>query len=108
MTRAEPWTPLDSAAVAKLLAFGLSFDLRTSIAPSRSAAIAGRRGAAGFDGTALFFEDLFRSAPFDAGVDRARPPRRWRRRRPTAPVAPETSQRRPRRGHRRRAGAGDT
>ena len=27
MTHAEPWTALDSAAVAKLIAFGLSFDL---------------------------------------------------------------------------------
>ncbi len=60
-----PWTALDSVTVAKLIAFGLSFDLgdidRTVALLSYQAAGA----VLGFDGTALFFEDLFRAAPFD-------------------------------------------
>ncbi|HET9555159.1 MAG TPA: penicillin acylase family protein [Anaeromyxobacteraceae bacterium] len=65
LTRFAPWTALDSAAVAKLIAFGLSFDLDDV---DRTVALASYRqaGAAlGFDGTALFFQDLFRAAPFD-------------------------------------------
>lgn len=65
LTKFAPWTALDSAAVAKLLAFGLSFDLGDI---DRTVALASYRqaGAAlGFDGTALFFQDLFRAAPFD-------------------------------------------
>lgn len=64
ITRFEPWTPLDSIAVAKLLAFALSFDLdiENTIALLTYQA-AGQQ--LGVNGTALFFEDLFRSAPFD-------------------------------------------
>ena len=60
------WTPLDSAMVGKGLAAQTSLsvmgdiDLTVALAAFR---IAG--SAAGFDGTKLFFEDLFRSAPFD-------------------------------------------
>ena len=64
ITEIEPWTALDSVAVTKLLAFGLSFDLDLS----RTIALLTYQqagGVLGFDGTALFFEDLFRSAPFD-------------------------------------------
>lgn len=65
VTRFEPWTALDSTAAAKLIAFGLSFDLADI---DRTVALVSyqKAGAAlGFDGTALFFQDLFRSAPFD-------------------------------------------
>ena len=64
ITQAEPWTPLDSVVVGKLIAFGLSFDLdiETTVALG-SYQVAG--GALGFDGSALFFEDLFRTQPFD-------------------------------------------
>jgi penicillin G amidase len=64
VTRWEPWTPLDSIAVGKLLAFGLSFELDTD----NTVALLTYQGAGqqlGFNGTVLFFEDLFRSAPFD-------------------------------------------
>ena len=64
ITQIEPWTALDSIAVAKLLAFGLSFDL--DVDPT--IALLTYQGAGqqlGFNGQALFFEDLFRSAPFD-------------------------------------------
>ncbi len=63
LTRFEPWTALDSVAVGKLIAFGLSFDLgdldRTVAFQSYAAAL----GPAA--GEALFSQDLFRSAPFD-------------------------------------------
>jgi penicillin amidase len=50
--------------VAKLIAFSLSFDL--DIDPTVAYMSYAAAGAAlGFDGTALFFEDLNRSAPFD-------------------------------------------
>jgi penicillin amidase len=65
LTAADPWGPIDSIVIAKLLAFGLSFDLedidRTIILRSYIAV----GDLVGFDGNALFFEDLLRSAPFD-------------------------------------------
>jgi penicillin G amidase len=63
LTRVRPWTALDSVAVGKLQAFGLSFDLDIEL----TTALLGyqRAGqAAGFDGTALFFQDLWRAEPF--------------------------------------------
>lgn len=68
ITAIDPWTALDSLAVAKLLTFGLAFDLgdieRTVTLLTYQAA----GNLAGFDGTALFFEDVHRSAPFDAAA----------------------------------------
>jgi penicillin G amidase len=64
LTKVEPWTARSSVLVGKLIAFGLSFELgdieRTVALLTYQAA----GQALGFDGTALFFEDLFRSAPF--------------------------------------------
>ena len=63
-TQVDPWTPLDSVAIGKLIAFGLSFDLDIGTTEALlSYQFAG--GALGFDGTALFFEDLYRTQPFD-------------------------------------------
>ena len=65
LTQFEPWTVLDSSAVAKLIAFGLAFDLGDI---DRTVALMSYRQAGellGFDGNKLFFQDLFRSAPFD-------------------------------------------
>ncbi len=65
LTKFTPWSALDSAAIGKLLAFGLSFDLDDI---SRTVALKTYQQvgqAVGFDGTALFFQDVFRSAPFD-------------------------------------------
>src|SRR5262249_3545167 len=63
LTSVEPWTPIDSITVAKALAFSLSFDL--DIEPTVTLGTYQGTGAvAGFDGTKLYFEDLFRSAPF--------------------------------------------
>jgi penicillin amidase len=64
LTRADAWTEVDSVVIGKLIAFGLSFDL--DIDPTiayQSYLQAGQ--ALGFDGNALYFEDLFRAAPFD-------------------------------------------
>jgi penicillin amidase len=64
ITRFEPWTPLDSISVAKLIAFGLNFDLDTD----RTVALLTYQGAGqvlGVNGAALFFEDLFRARGFD-------------------------------------------
>ncbi len=65
LTRVEPWTAVDTLTLAKLLFFGLSFDLSDidNTVALRLYQAAG--AAAGFDGTKLFFQDLFRSAPFD-------------------------------------------
>ena len=64
ITQVEPWTPLDSVVISKLIAFGLSFDL--DIGTTQAFASYQAAGAAlGFDGSALFFEDLFRTQPFD-------------------------------------------
>lgn len=63
VSRVAPWTPVDSIAVAKLIAFGLSFDL--DIDPTvalLSYQAAGR--AVGFDAARFFFNDTWRIAPF--------------------------------------------
>lgn len=63
LTVVAPWTPVDSVTVAKALAFSLAFEL--DIEPTLTLLqYQGVGSAAGFDGTALYFEDLFRSAPF--------------------------------------------
>ncbi len=63
LTKFEPWTALDSMACAKLIAFGLSFDLGDI---DRTVTLLAYQRALGSSaGAALFSEDLFRSAPFD-------------------------------------------
>jgi penicillin amidase len=66
LTSVERWTPLDSIMVGKGLA------VLTSLAPEGDIDLTLALGAyeyagslAGFDGTKLFFEDLYRSAPFN-------------------------------------------
>lgn len=62
------WEIIDSLVVAKLIAFGLSFD-NSDLTNTATLAAYQRAGqATGFDGTKLFFDDLFRSAPFDPTV----------------------------------------
>ncbi len=65
LTKIAPWTAVDSVACAKLIAFGLSFDISDidNTVALLSYQMAGM--ALRFDGTALFFADLYRSAPFD-------------------------------------------
>jgi len=60
------WDILDSLAVGKLLAFGLSFDLNdidNSIALQAFSTVLGPQL-----GAALFFEDLYRTQPFDSAA----------------------------------------
>ena len=78
----EPWSPVDSVAIGKLIAFSLAFELdipRTVALQSYAQAGA----ALGFDGVKLFSQDLWRSAGFepdatvpDAAVAAPRPPRK--------------------------------
>jgi penicillin G amidase len=58
------WTALDSMAILKLLAFGLSFDLDDIDSTLRLIAYQTAGAALGFDGRKLFFEDVMRSEPF--------------------------------------------
>ena len=61
-----PWTPLDSIAVTKLLAFGLSFD---TIDLDNTRALLTYQAVLGAErGLLLFSGDLFRSAPFDPTI----------------------------------------
>ncbi|MCS6816418.1 MAG: penicillin acylase family protein [Blastocatellia bacterium] len=62
------WTPVDSVVVGKLLAFQLSFGLDDIDFTLRLAAYQQAGQAFRFDGTKLFFEDIFRSAPFDPSI----------------------------------------
>ena len=59
------WTALDTVAVAKLLAFGLSFDLDDLANTQRLLTYQGTGGALGFNGLKLFTDDVNRSAPFE-------------------------------------------
>jgi penicillin G amidase len=65
ITTFRPWAPVDSLSVLRLISFGLSFELtdldRSTLLAQYQAAGAAR----GFDGAALFFEDVNRVAPFD-------------------------------------------
>lgn len=65
LTHFQPWTVVDSLAVVKLIAFGLSFDLNDIQATTELLSFQQAGQVAGFDGTKLFFDDIERSAPFD-------------------------------------------
>jgi penicillin amidase len=67
LSHAAPWSPLDSLTYAKLLSFQLSFDLDidATIDVGTYQAVG---DFVGFDGTALYFEDVFRSQPRDGRV----------------------------------------
>ena len=66
LTSVRPWEPVDSVLVGKALAAGTSLivtdDIDLTVALRTYQAVG---AIAGFDGNQLFFEDLFRSAPFD-------------------------------------------
>ena len=68
------WTPLDSLTTAKGLAFGLSFDLGDI---NRTLALLNFRGVCnvlGCNGLQLYNDDLWRTAPFEAGMSIPPPP----------------------------------
>lgn len=64
LTSADPWTPVDSIVIGKLLAYQLSFDIDID-QTIRLGAYSQAGAAAGFNGAALFFEDTHRVAPPD-------------------------------------------
>ncbi len=69
ITQADPWVPLDSATIAKLLTFQLSFDPLFELDYTVALMSYQQAGTVfGFDGVKLFTEDLFRSAPFDSAA----------------------------------------
>jgi penicillin G amidase len=59
------WTPVDSLVILKLIAFGLSFELTDLDRTTLLAQYQAGGAAQGFNGAALFFEDINRLAPFD-------------------------------------------
>src|SRR3546814_8003800 len=63
LTQVRPWQVIDSINIGKLIAFGLSFDLEDISNSQRLGAFQSVLGAQA--GAALFFEELFRSQPFD-------------------------------------------
>lgn len=64
LTTFSPWTALDSATITKLLAFGLSFDLGDIGNTQRLIAYQTAGAALGFNGLALFRDDVMRVEPF--------------------------------------------
>ena len=68
ITGVAPWTVIDSLVIGKGLGFGLSFGLDELDLTVRAGTYAAVGAAAGFDGTALMFEDTTRHAPFDPRV----------------------------------------
>ncbi len=67
LTKAAPWTPVDSMVIGKLLAYQLSFDLEIDYT-IRLGAYQQAGQAAGFNGSALYFVDTHRSAPPDGRI----------------------------------------
>ena len=70
LTTAEAWTPVDSLAIGKLLAFQLSFDQSLSAIQNtvRLGTYQAVGDAVGFDGTALFLQDFNLTIPVDGRV----------------------------------------
>ncbi|MCS6937531.1 MAG: penicillin acylase family protein [Candidatus Bipolaricaulota bacterium] len=67
ISKVAPWSALDSLAIGKLLAFDLSFNIDASNVLNyfKYREVGSKYG---FNGHALFFEDLFRSAPAEPTV----------------------------------------
>jgi penicillin amidase len=65
ITTFRPWTPVDSVVIIKLITFGLSFELTDLDRTTLLAQYQAGGAAQGFNGAALFFEDVNRLAPFD-------------------------------------------
>jgi penicillin G amidase len=61
----EPWSPVDSLILGKLLAFQLSFDSGVVDRTIRLGTYQGVGNVVGFDGLALYFQDIIRARPAD-------------------------------------------
>ena len=69
VTKVDPWTPLDSVLVIKLLATQLSLDLEAELDNTIALGTYVAVGEiVGFNGQALFFEDTHRSEPPDGRI----------------------------------------
>jgi penicillin amidase len=68
LTKVDPWSPVDSLAYTKLLAWDLSFDVSDIDNTIKLLTYQGFGAAIGFDGTALFTEDTHRSQPPDGRI----------------------------------------
>ncbi|TMA29660.1 MAG: penicillin acylase family protein [Deltaproteobacteria bacterium] len=64
LTQARPWEAVDTIKIGKAIAASLSLDVDTGLT-QQLAAYLQAGGANGFDGQALFSQDVFRSAPID-------------------------------------------
>src|SRR5262245_47625092 len=64
LTHARPWQAVDTIKIGKAIAASLSLDVDTGLTQQLNSYV--QAGAAhGFDGQALFLQDVFRSAPID-------------------------------------------
>ncbi len=68
ITRIAPWTALDTVAIGKLVTLSLSFDLFDLAYTDALQAYTEWGANGGFDGEALFFEDLYRTQPFETAA----------------------------------------
>lgn len=66
ITNFEPWVPIDSIVIAKALSLSLSFDTEDILRTVTLSQFQASGVANSFDGAALFFQDLYRTAPFDS------------------------------------------
>lgn len=65
LTSFRAWRPQDTVGIGKLIAFGLSFDLDIDLT-LRYLRYVGTGQALGFNGDALFFDDLNQTRPFSS------------------------------------------
>ncbi len=66
LTQVVPWEPIDTLTIVKGIVFARSFDFAFEVEATLTLSAYQEAGLSrGFDGTALFFDDLFRAAPFD-------------------------------------------
>src|SRR4029079_15948286 len=65
LTQVAAWTPVDTIAIGKLVAFQLSFDLDAATT-AEPQAYAARCAAPGIDGQQLYIQDLVAHAPFSS------------------------------------------
>ena len=64
LTTARPWEAVDTLKIGKAISASLSLDIDTDLTQQLFAYLQAG-GAFGFDGQALFSQDVFRSAPID-------------------------------------------
>src|SRR5262249_50219679 len=73
ITQVPRWRPVDSLTVVKLIQFQLAFDVTDLVNSEALSNFQAAGQVRGFDGTRLFFEDIFTFVPFDPAVTIPRP-----------------------------------